>query len=54
MVFSEQQLIDCSASYGNGGCNGGYPVAGMKYVIDNGIALLSEYPYVAKTGTCNC
>lgn len=50
--LSEQQLVDCSASYGNHGCNGGWPSSALNYVKDHGIATESEYPYTAKTGTC--
>lgn len=35
--FSEQQLIDCSAPYGNQGCNGGFISNGYKFVKDHGI-----------------
>lgn len=50
--LSEQQLVDCSGSYGNQGCNGGWPSSALKYVIAKGIASESEYPYAAKTQSC--
>lgn len=50
--LSEQQLVDCSASYGNHGCNGGWPSSALNYVKDHGIASESEYPYTATTKAC--
>ena len=50
--LSEQQLVDCSGSYGNHGCNGGWPSSALKYIQAKGIASESEYSYTAKTGTC--
>ena len=50
--FSEQQLVDCSAKYGNMGCNGGNMGAAMNFVRDNGIVHEDDYEYVAKKQVC--
>merc|ERR1719461_94774 len=50
--FSEQELVDCSKSYGNQGCEGGLMDDGFQFVEANGLCFESAYPYTGQDGTC--
>ncbi|KAL7873633.1 hypothetical protein AOLI_G00127040 [Acnodon oligacanthus] len=50
--LSEQQLVDCSRSFGNHGCRNGLPSKAFKYIKSSGgLEKMSTYPYQAKLVT---
>ena len=49
--LSHQEGVDCDKK--NFGCKGGYPARIAQYILKEGIAFESDYPYKAKNGSCS-
>jgi len=52
LEFSEQELVDCTRSYGNEGCQGGWMSWAFEYIREKGISTRKEYPYEGRNGPC--
>ncbi|EGC39809.1 hypothetical protein DICPUDRAFT_26246, partial [Dictyostelium purpureum] len=50
--FSEQQIVDCTGTYNNGGCSGGWMHNAFKYIVENGIKRAIDYPYEGRLYKC--
>lgn len=50
--LSEQELVDCSRSYGNNGCNGGLMQFGFAYIQDHSVGTEKDYPYQGRDQSC--
>jgi len=50
--LSKQEMLDCTVSYGNYGCNGGLMSNTFKYIKEKGIYDTNDYPYLGKYQAC--
>ena len=51
--LSESEYVDCSRSYNNQGCNGGWYFWAWDYhKAKNGLATEAEYPYAPVDNNC--
>jgi cathepsin L len=51
--LAEQQLVDCSSSFGNAGCNGGLMDDAFQYAMQKSLCETKNYPYHASDETCH-
>ncbi|OCT69028.1 cathepsin S [Xenopus laevis] len=52
VIFSPQELVDCSYTEGNNGCGGGYLYSSFTYMKKFGVTGDLRYPYTGKEETC--
>ncbi|EFA83806.1 hypothetical protein PPL_02874 [Heterostelium album PN500] len=51
--LSEQEIVDCTSSYGNKGCSGGWMTKVYNYISDaGGVSSESSYPYKGVVQQC--
>ncbi|CAO1340728.1 unnamed protein product [Diamesa tonsa] len=51
--LSTQNLVDCSTTTGNLGCNGGSPLLSIIHIVNHGgIETEASYPYEGRDGKC--
>nr|BAN37922.1 cysteine proteinase 1, putative [Entamoeba histolytica] len=50
--LSEEHMVQCTREDGNNGCNGGLGSNVYNYIMENGIAKESDYPYTGSDSTC--
>jgi len=51
-TFSEQEIVDCSKSFGNDGCDGGWMDQVFNYTMVNGIHKDADYKYTGRVQKC--
>ncbi|XP_031747045.1 uncharacterized protein LOC100124852 [Xenopus tropicalis] len=52
LTFSPQELVDCSYTEGNNGCNNGFLWSSFTYMKKYGLMQEPAYPYEGKEGKC--
>ena len=53
IAVSEQQIVDCSAGFGNRGCGGGLMDYAYNYAMHTDLCTQSSYPYHGPTEQCS-